>query len=99
MTANTSEKILVLSCGGTIDKDYPMEGRWQIADEKYQRCPLSILDDNFLSWGKAYGMFKNGMLPNSGGWLDQSNKYIEMMLYMDCIISKNNNEKVNNGKK
>lgn len=47
----------------------------------------------------AYKMFKAGFLPSNGGWLNQTNKYIEIMNFLDSEITKFNKEQeVNNGR-
>lgn len=43
-------------------------------------------------WFKAYKMFKHGFLPNKNGWLEQSNKLIEMITFIDGEITKHQKE-------
>lgn len=45
--------------------------------------------------GISYKMFKNGFLPNEGGWLRQPNKFIQAMLFIDSEIDR---ERSKNGK-
>ena len=45
----------------------------------------------------AYNLFRNSVLPNSGGWLDQSYKYSTIMIFMDSEVKAH--QKENNGKK
>ena len=33
-------------------------------------------------------MFKNGLLPGSGGWLIQANKYVQVMAFIDSEMNK-----------
>lgn len=40
-------------------------------------------------------MFKNGILPQLTGWMDQANKYAEMMIAIDMLIA----EKAKDGSK
>lgn len=47
-------------------------------------------------WIRAYNLFKQSILPNDGGWLSQTDKYIKLMLFMD---SKVEGFKQNYGKK
>ena len=45
-------------------------------------------------------MYKNGFLPHVGGWLDQANKYIDMMLFIDQLVERHQAEQeVKHGKK
>lgn len=37
-------------------------------------------------------MYKNGFLASNGGWLDQSNKYIEIVTFIDAEITRHNKE-------
>jgi hypothetical protein len=44
-------------------------------------------------------MFKNGFLPMLGGWLNQSNKFIEVVSFIDDKITEHNNkEALKNGR-
>jgi hypothetical protein len=45
----------------------------------------------------SYNIYKNGILPNAGGWLDQSYKYINIMTFIDAEIM--NHQREQNGKK
>ena len=49
-------------------------------------------------WITAYEMFKMGFLPNQGGWLNQSNKFIEVMQFINIKINEITKEKLNGGK-
>lgn len=37
-------------------------------------------------------MFKNGFLPEQGGWINQSNKFIEIVNFIDNKINIHNKE-------
>jgi hypothetical protein len=63
-------------------QDHPIKDRWKIGEYAYQRCPKSTVDDDTWFWIMAYNFYKSGQLPNSSGWLDQANKYNEVMLYI-----------------
>ena len=48
----------------------------------------------------AYKMFKNGFLPNSGGWLQQANKFNEVMQFIDNELELHKKEQeAKNGRK
>lgn len=50
-------------------------------------------------WVKAYQFFKNGMLPSDGGWMQQSNKFIDVMSFLDGEIEKHKKEMAKDGRK
>lgn len=37
-------------------------------------------------------MYKNGFLPNANGWMQQSNKFIEVVEFIDLQLSNYRNE-------
>lgn len=37
-------------------------------------------------WIKAYKFYKQGIMPTLGGWLDQANKFNDVMLFIDNEI-------------
>ena len=41
-----------------------------------------------MDYVRAYIFFQNGYLPNSGGWLDQSVKFIDAVEIIETEISK-----------
>jgi len=47
-------------------------------------------------WTRGYELYKQGVLPNSGGWLDQTDKFVSIMLFIDNKIESYRNQ---NGKK
>ena len=61
------------------EQDSPIPGRWSIGDIVLNRCPLKSVDNRIYWYIKAYNFLEKGVLPTSGGWLDQSNKFIEAM--------------------
>lgn len=84
-------------CQEYTDKDHPLKKRWQIGEQFFRRCPISTIDKNVYLWITAYNLFKNGILPNAGGWLDQSTKFVDVICFIDSEIMKHNKEK--NGRK
>lgn len=79
-------------CSEYKDRDHPIKERWQINEHKFNRCPLSYVEASDYFWLVAYKMFKNGFLPNVGGWLNQGNKFIEAMIFIDEEVTKAKNE-------
>ena len=70
------------------DKDSPIPGAWKLGEWEFERCPLKIVTNQSLDYIRAYIFFQNGYLPNSGGWLDQSVKFIDAMEVIETEISK-----------
>lgn len=77
------------------EKDYPIIGRWTLYEMSFNRCPLSYLTNQVDRWITAYVMFEKGILPQEGGWLSQSNKFIEVIGFISSKINKYNKEMVN----
>ena len=61
------------------DEDSPIPDRWQIKDYKFKRCPVKLITSGSRWCINAYTFFDKGFLPNSKGWLEHSNKFIEMI--------------------
>lgn len=57
-------------------------------DIEIERCPRKYVDGPTLMMLAAYREYKNGFLPNPGGWLDQPMKFIQSMQIVDSVISK-----------
>jgi len=70
------------------EQDSPIPGKWQIEGVSYQRCPRSLLTKDTLEYLYAYSFFRNHILPNSGGWLDQPKKFRDAMLIIEDQVAK-----------
>lgn len=73
------------------DKDSPIPGKWRVGDVVFQRCPLKMVSNDVLPVLEVYNIFRLGILPNSGGWFDQSAKFTQaamILLSEDAKISK-----------
>ena len=79
------------------EEDSPIPDAWDFDGYKVQRCPLKVLDPDIYKVIQAYNYFKRGMLPNVGGWRDQSSKFVEFMEIMEREIDKIRKSK--NGRK
>jgi hypothetical protein len=55
---------------------------------KFRRCPRVYVTGGSDYWLRSYQMFKKGMLPNFGPWTYQTNKFIEIMTFIDGQILK-----------
>lgn len=72
------------------EQDSPIPDKWQIGEVSLQRCPLKAVDRRVFIYIKAYNFLQHGILPNTGGWLNQPAKFIEAMELIDYEISKYN---------
>lgn len=87
-------------CKDYRETDYPIPGRWQIGEWKFNRCPSTYLTEVVDGWLVTYRMFKNGFLPSNDGWLKQSNKFIQFMNFIDAEVTSHNKEQAEkNGRK
>jgi hypothetical protein len=59
------------------DRDSTLGERWIIGTYKLKRCPLKEITPEGLEYLEAYKFYKNGVLPVMGGWMNQSNTFIE----------------------
>jgi len=46
---------------------------------KFNRCPLRLITQQSADYLEAYSFFNSGYLPNEGGWMGQSVKFIKAM--------------------
>jgi hypothetical protein len=51
------------------------------------RCPLVYVGDTEQAYLQAYYEYKNGFLPNSGGWLDQPAKFSKIVAAIEKIVA------------
>ena len=68
------------------EHDSRVPKRWQVGDYVFQRCPIKEVGSDFFWYIKAYNFMEKGILPRQGGWLDQSNKFIEAMVFIQGEI-------------
>ena len=60
-----------------------------IEGEQYTRCPIKLITRETRGILNLYSNVKNyGVLPNTGGLLDQGCKVIELMNIIDITMSK-----------
>lgn len=72
--------------------DSPIPDRWQIGDHKFQRCPKKEVSADIQVFIIAYNFFKQGILPNAGGWLNQSHKFLQAVQFIDAEVAELINE-------
>lgn len=82
-----------MDCERYKDKDHPIKGRWEVEQWKFNRCPLTYVPNTVWVWVKAYNFYKSGILPNGNGWLKETNKFIEIILFIERKISEDLKEK------
>ncbi|MDP3790341.1 MAG: hypothetical protein Q8R48_08085 [Candidatus Omnitrophota bacterium] len=64
-------------------QDSPIPDKWRIGDYNFQRCPVKEITLDISQYIRAYNFYKNGNLPNAGGWLDQTAKFIDVVELID----------------
>jgi len=50
------------------------------------RCPVQYITDDSFNAISEYRFYRDGHLPEAGGWLDQPNKVMEQMLIIDGVV-------------
>jgi hypothetical protein len=60
---------------------------WKIGDEEFSRCPRGLVTINSIEYLNAYIFFKQGFLPNPGGWLEQPLKFIQAIRIIEREIA------------
>lgn len=61
-------------------------GAWEFEGEDLPRCPVRHLDFKYSSMLSQYRLLKaQGILPGAGGWLDQTNKFTQMISYLSIL--------------
>ena len=60
-----------------------MGQRWEIGRYKLKRCPIKERTQEGLEYLESYKFYKIGKLPMQGGWLDQTQTFIEAMRIID----------------
>jgi len=82
------------TCKGNVkvyrgcDADSPIPGKWNIDGWKFQRCPNLMVTRESFEYIQAYNFYKNGFLPNAGGWLDQPAKLLDAFNIIDREAAK-----------
>ena len=52
------------------------------------RCPLTFIAPLSFEYIKAFSFYDKGYLPSTGGWNEQSNKYIQAMMILGNAFEK-----------
>lgn len=75
------------------ERDSNLGVRWEISNYKFSRCPLKEITQDGLEYLEAYRFYKNGILPIDGGWLDQSQCFVDAMGIIDIEVAKVENKR------
>jgi len=70
------------------EQDSTMGERWIIGEYKSKRCPVKEITQEGLEYLQAYRFYKQGQLPTKGGWLDQTNTFVEAVTLIDEEVAK-----------
>jgi len=64
---------------GECDVEECENSVWNFNGEEFTGCPVRKLNPQIFEYLRAYMFYKNKILPNSGGWIDQPRKFIKAM--------------------
>lgn len=70
----------------------PIPNRWQIGDQIFQKCPVKEIMPESNDYLRAYGLFRNGFLPNGSGWINESPKYLQAMQTIENYLAKDSRD-------
>jgi len=68
-----------------------------IGEYEFKRCALSNIDRSIYDWIFAYNLYCKGVLPTNNGWLKQSNKYLDVMIFIENVLNKHQQEQRKHG--
>ena len=68
------------------EKESPVQGRWKLDDWEFGRCPLKLVRLQSFEYIRAYNFYKEGYLPNPGGWAEQPVKLIEAIECIEKVV-------------
>jgi len=57
--------------------EVPGQEVWELNGERYKGCPFKIVTKKSANFLRAFNFYKQGYLPNSGAWLEQSAKMLD----------------------
>ncbi len=56
---------------------YEKEECWELKGTQYKGCPFKYIKKQSLNFMTAFKFYRQGYLPNEGGWLCQSAKLMD----------------------
>ena len=74
-------------------KDSPIPERWKLKEFVSNRCPLSFIDNRIFTGISAFNYHQKGMTPNNLGWMNEANKYSEVIKFVSNIIGEKDGKK------
>lgn len=79
------------TCDDVLKKERGCAGKslapHYIGDETYWRCPLKIISGISYEYIRAYAFYKKGIMPNGGGWVSESDKFLSAIAVIENEIS------------
>ena len=57
--------------------EIPGQEAWEINGEQYKGCPFKIVTRQSANFLRAFNFYRQGYLPNQGGWIEQSAKMLD----------------------
>lgn len=81
-------EINCLKCNDQLKKVRGCESEisGNFAGHDLERCPRRYVTIREVARLEAYAMYLKGFLPNSGTWLEQPNKFFEIMNFLQNIV-------------
>lgn len=70
-----------------------------IDNKPHFKCPIRLVTNVSWEYIRAYNFYKNNILPNGNGWINEAEKYLEAMIIVDSEIAKLNKSKSHKGRK
>lgn len=60
---------------------------WVIDGEELRRCPIKVVTKQSIEYIRAFNMFEKGYLPNIGGWMNQSVKFLDAIAVIQAAMT------------
>ena len=80
------------NCDETLRKErgHDSEGimTYHYGGESFKRCPLMMITSVSWEYIRAFNFFEKGFLPNGQAINEESNKYLDAMMFLDNEFSK-----------
>ncbi len=64
---------------GFCEYEQPGQEEWELYGATYKGCPFKIITKQSGTYLKAYKYYREGYLPNEGGWLSQPAKFLDAL--------------------
>jgi hypothetical protein len=80
-------------------KDSPFPDKWPMNTKNPQRCPVKFVNPIAYSYIRAFNRLEKGVLPGSGGYLEQTAKYNHAMDIISKEIAEQTKERTERDKR